>query len=196
VGEPGWPREKLRQRLDAIAMERATISNQLAGTASKLETGREFFLTALKLLNDPQAFYKRGGTSLRRAMNTVIFGKLYVTDGEITAHELTEMAETLVEADRAGRIYYRRSGALRGVYGDEDRESPLPEERASLDRLTGAELLTVALGANGSSRTALVELRGFEPLTPALPECASLSCGTSVAGRVGLLVVWGVLGAW
>ena len=31
-------------------------------------------------------------------MNVVIFGKLYVTDGEITAHELTEMAETLVEA--------------------------------------------------------------------------------------------------
>lgn len=35
-------------------------------------------------------------------MNTVIFGKLYVTDGEITAHELTEVAETLVEADKSG----------------------------------------------------------------------------------------------
>jgi site-specific DNA recombinase len=179
VGEPGWPREKLRQRLDAIAAERTTILDQLAGTASKLETGREFFLSALKLLSNPQAFYKRGGTSLRRAMNTVIFGKLYVTDGEITAHELTDMAETLVEADRASRTYYRRSEALSGADRDEYKKSSLPEERAFLDRLTGAGLLTVALGANGSSRTALVELTGLEPVTPALPVRCATSCATA-----------------
>lgn len=179
VGEAGWPKEKLRQRLDAIAVERATISDQLASTASKLATGREFFLAALKLLSEPQAFYERGGTSLRRAMNVVIFGKLYVTDGEITAHELTEMAETLVEADRPGRTYYRRSGALSGTNEARHRESPLPEVRASLDRLTGADLLTVALRANGLSRTALVELTGFEPVTPALPVRCATSCATA-----------------
>ena len=131
------------------------------------------------MLSDPQAFYERGGTSLRRAMNTVIFGKLYVTDGEITAHELTEMAETLVEADRAAHTYYRRSEALSGTCEGKHIGSPLPEERASLDRLTGADLLTVALGANGSSRAALVELRGFEPLTPALPVRCATSCATA-----------------
>jgi hypothetical protein len=68
---------------------------------------------------------------MRRAMNTVIFGKLSVGDGELTAHELTEMAEA-DEADRAGHTSYRRNGSLSGGYEGKHRRSPLPEERAPL----------------------------------------------------------------
>lgn len=57
----------------------------------------------------------------------------YVTDGEITAHELTEVAETLVEADRSGsHTYYRRSGLLNGADEAKHRESPLPRKELLL----------------------------------------------------------------
>lgn len=65
------------------------ISEQLANATDRLETGRRFFLTALELLRDPQTFYAQGGSRLKRAMNKLIFTKLYVDGQEITGHDLT-----------------------------------------------------------------------------------------------------------
>src|SRR5438477_10601515 len=63
---------------------------QLADTIQRLATGRQFFLGALELLCDPRTFYEQGGTSLKRAMNKVIFTKLFVDGEEITGHKLAE----------------------------------------------------------------------------------------------------------
>jgi hypothetical protein len=57
---------------------------------SAVGVGRQFFLAALELLRDPQAFYEQGGTSLKRAMNKIIFAKLFVDGEEISGHELGE----------------------------------------------------------------------------------------------------------
>src|SRR5437016_955668 len=62
------------RKLDAIqAWPDLRATDQLTDTTSRLEVGREFFLAALALLRDPQAFYRRGGTSLKRARNKIIF---------------------------------------------------------------------------------------------------------------------------
>ncbi len=169
VGAPGWPQEKLRRKLDAIALERASIQDQLTDTTGRLDTGHAFLTAALQLLSDPQAFYDRAGTSLRQAMNKVIFRKLYVDADRVVHHELTAVAEDLTEGETAARTY-QRSGMPSWVVEALNGNNPLPEEGVALedDSLTRADLLAVTLAGHGSSRAALVELRGIEPLTPAL----------------------------
>lgn len=61
---------------------------QLAETGSKLDTGRRFFLPALDLLADPQAFYRAAGDQLRRSMNQLIFRKLYLDEDGVDGMEL------------------------------------------------------------------------------------------------------------
>ena len=41
--------------------------------------------------------------------------------------------------------------------------------------MTSADLLATVLAGVGSSKAAMVELRGFEPLTPCLPSKCSTS---------------------
>jgi site-specific DNA recombinase len=189
VGTPGWPKDKLRRKLDGIQAERAEIAAQLADTSSRLETGRAFFLGALELLRDPQAFYRQGGTSLKRAMNRVIFTKLYVDGEDVTRDELGEAVRDVLEAQRQG---WRGPGHPPSQAAEApDASSPAGEGGAAWSDLTGADLLGLSLAGQGSSRTALVELRGFEPLTPSMrTRCAtglryspSETRGLRVAGR-------------
>lgn len=112
VGKPGWPEDKIMGELADIKRQRDEVHEQLKDTSGKLDTGRQFFLAAMELLQDPQAFYTRCGTSLKKAMNKVIFDRLYVEDGEITGHQLSETARAVVEADQKARPYYRRSSVL------------------------------------------------------------------------------------
>jgi len=172
VGSPGWPKEKIRKKLDAIQVERQEIESQIADTGGKLDIGHQYFAAALELLNNPQAFYARGGTSLKKAMNKLLFAKLYVDDGKIADHELAEAACSLVAADTTTRTYYRRSGALSPVYApafeDGQNDSSPLTEGAAWGRTTEADLLVAAVAGHGSNKAALVGTAGFEPATPRL----------------------------
>ena len=163
VGTPGWPKEKIRRKLDQIQIERDQIAEQLADTGSRLTAGREFFLAALELLRNPQAFYERAGTSLRHAMNKIVFAKLLVDGEEISDHELTDVVRDLVEAQH--RIY--RSGGLPAALSAKGKNanSRLPEEAAVWSGLTSADLLAMAVLGHGSSRVAMVDDTGIEPVT-------------------------------
>jgi hypothetical protein len=156
VGSPGWPRQKLQRKLDAIRAERSEISDQLADATTRLATGRQFFLAALELLRDPRAFYEEGGTSLKRAMNKVIFAKLLVDGEEITGHELGEAVRDVIQAEHSA---YRRGGATTTAHNPHNASSSaLIEDGAAWSGLTEADLLVVSLGGHGSSKTALVEV--------------------------------------
>ena len=74
--------------------------------------------------------------------------------------------------EERSRTYYRRGDTLQGwerwnwdERGRNDSRS-LDVEGPALNDLTGADLLDWTLVGQGSSKAALVELRGFEPLTP------------------------------
>jgi site-specific DNA recombinase len=166
VGSPGWPKEKLRRKLDGIQAEREQISAQLADATTRLEAGRQFFLAALALLRDPRAFYEQGGTSLKRAMNKVVFTKLFVDGEEISGHELAEPVRDLIEAERLvnSGATARLANAQPTTKTPNANSPDLPDGAAWTD-LTGADLLAVALAGHGSSRTALVGDTGFEPVT-------------------------------
>ncbi len=203
VGEPGWPKAKLQKKLAAIAGERAEIEGQLADTTSKLDAGKTFFLTALELLSDPQAFYRRGGASVKHALTKVIFSKLYLDTRDtalVSAHDLTPGLGDLIEAEHQARTYYRRSDTLSGWQdGSWDSKGwhdsrPLPEEGPALDDLSDADLLGWTLVGQGSSRGGLVELRGIEPLTFSMRTRRATNCATaperaesSLAAAFGLL---------
>lgn len=131
----------------------------VADTSSRLETGRQFFAAALDLLTDPQGFYQRGNGAVKRAMTKVIFSKLQVDAEQIAGHELTEGFRGLVEAGTLGRAARRHSVAT----DSNDKGDPFPEEGAAFDLVTDADLLDVVLLDQGSSRAAMVELKGIEP---------------------------------
>jgi len=95
-------------------------------------------------------------------MAKVIFSKLHVDAEQITGHDLTEGIRGLIEAGTPGLAARRHS-----LPTDSNVEGgSLLEEGAAFDRVTDADLLDVVLLDQGSSRAAMVELRGFEPLTP------------------------------
>jgi site-specific DNA recombinase len=162
VGSPGWPKEKIRRKLDTIQAERDEITDQLADASTRLTAGREFFLAALALLRDPRGFYDQGGTSLKRGMNKIVFAKLFVDGEEIVGHELAEAVRDLIQAERLIRTPATAGRATRG----RNASSPIQEDGAAWSGLTGADLLDLALSGQGSSKTALVGDTGIEPVTP------------------------------
>jgi site-specific DNA recombinase len=166
VGTPGWPKEKLRRKLDTIQIERGEISTQLADTTNRLEAGREFFLAALALLRDPQAFYRQGGTSLKRAMNKIVFTKLFMDGEEITGHELGDAVRDVLEAQHITFTWDKTPGeATRAAATSPNASRPVQEDEAAWSEQSSADLLALSLAGQGSSRTALVGDTGIEPVT-------------------------------
>jgi hypothetical protein len=105
---------------------------------------------------------------VKRALTKVIFTKLLVDDGEVTGHDLTPGIHGLVTAQR--ELTVNRAGKTTGSRQRQpttstQNGSPLSQEEASIAKRTDAELLGLALSGQGSSRAAMVELRGIEPLT-------------------------------
>jgi hypothetical protein len=59
----------------------------------------------------------------------------------------------------------------------------LTEDDLDWDSLSSADLLAAALSGDQSShKAAMVELRGFEPLTPSMPWKCATSCATAPIG--------------
>jgi len=194
AAEEGWPKEKLRDKINAIRAERQKITRQLDHAASQLETGKTVFLIALDLLDNPHGLYMRAHDNepVRTTLNRAFFTRIYVDGGKITAHELNEPFDVLAEgytlyrreqADRRQRpTYYRTSGALAltadlAVTTGQPEPSPWPQPQtaSSADLLTetGAtsrddliRLLAPVFADRGSSRPVMVGTTGFEPATP------------------------------
>ncbi|WP_431607116.1 recombinase family protein [Protofrankia symbiont of Coriaria ruscifolia] len=164
IGDPGWPHNKIKQKLAVIDRERNEILSKLADTTGKIDVGRRYFLTALDLLRDPQHFYSEAGTSLRRGLNKVIFDKLYVDDGHVTAHALNSGLDELVEAGQPTSKRYMRRAARTHARGWAQHEaSPVLTDEAG-DDSTGAGRLDMILSGHGSNKTALVGDTGIEPV--------------------------------
>jgi site-specific DNA recombinase len=120
------------------------------------------FLLALDLLDQPQELYRQAGPALRKTMNQTIFTKLMLDGAMVATDELAEPFDVIVPAGRAydDPTYYReRPPALTGV---------VLHEGVSADDLTLTDRLQLAQGGKGCSKPVMVELRGFEPLTPSM----------------------------
>jgi site-specific DNA recombinase len=165
------PKEKIKEKLIAIRDERASIRRDIQRLDAELEVGRQVFTLALDLLDQPRELYRQAGPLLRKTMNETIFTKLKLDGAAVAADELAEPFDVIVPA---GRAYERRT------YQRKRPPSPFSgvafHEGVSTDDLTATDLLELALGGIGSSKSVMVELRGFEPLTP----CMQSRCATSL----------------
>ena len=162
AAEQGWPKDKLRTRIDAIRSERAQIEGTLANAERHIDRGHEIFRHALVLLEAPQAAYEHGDEVVRTILNKAFFTRLYVDAGRIIDHELKEPFDILAEAYATYQVQQGRSSRSDGV------TRVTADRRGVTDQEATVESFALALGGQGSSKTSKVELRGFEPLTPSM----------------------------
>ncbi len=149
------PSPKVRSRLNRISRERETAQRELASVDNKLEVGAQLYETALRLLEDPHQLYEQASSPQRRLLNQAFFEKLYIDEGEVVSEVLTEPFRELVEAHRM-------------TFGGGNETGDLPDA-GEVASQTKAGLLMATFSVGGSSKAAMVELRGFEPLTSCMP---------------------------
>lgn len=148
---------KARARLAAIAEERTQTQAELAAQGPRLEAGAALVRAALELLDNPQELYLQTTDPVRRQLNQVFFGKLYVEDEEVTDDELTEPFDGLLyrRVFRRPPAVHRRSKAPRTTNSaPRDAVSRMSTCATLLDRIASGE---------GSSKATMVELRDSNP---------------------------------
>jgi site-specific DNA recombinase len=158
AAEQGWPKDMLRNKIDEIRRERDEIQRTLTTTTTKLEVGRRVLALACDLLARPGAGYNAANDVVRAALNRAIVGRIEIDADSVTEHRWREPFDVLM----AEHAQYR---------------STAPQHRDSQNasgRRTQNGPLGPTLSGRGSSRPVLVELRGFEPLTPSMrTRCAT-----------------------
>jgi len=154
LDDPAWPEAKLKKKLAEITVERAEIDRQLQDTRGRLSTGRQFFLLALDLLKDPQACYRRAGTGLRRAMNKLIFAKLYVDDTHIDRDDLAPGFSEIIQANRGTTA---SDLAPDDPWTPEHANGPVLVSDGAVGPVFRRSTRTRPLAGPGSSRAGLVE---------------------------------------
>jgi hypothetical protein len=166
AAEEGWPKDRLREKIDAIRASRAQVRRSLDRTAHQLDTGKEIFYQALDMLDSPGAMYRRGGENVRSILNKTFFTRLYVDGRRITSAELKEPFSVLQEAYH---LYQSHSKArMTAVKPDEViKGDTILTDRTEYDTLSMMSLLAMVLADHGSSNQFMVGLAGFEPAASA-----------------------------
>lgn len=143
--------DKARQRLRKVREDRERLSVELERVTGGLSEGAEAVELTLCLLADPERLYERMDDQQRRQMNQAFFEKLYVDTDGVTHARLTAPVATLVEAQRVLAQPGRNGSAVQETENNT------------------AALLITALKGGVSSKAAVVELTGFEPVTSCMP---------------------------
>lgn len=182
AAEEGWPKDKLRAKIDGIRTERKRIMDTLEQADTELGRGRQVLYDALALLDQPQALYAAAerAEDVRRVLNAAFFHRLYVDGDKITGGELREPFDALHEAyvifrdsKREGRTYRRTVG------------SPQIASSAAHPKVNGTAGSTLVgslrrTSVRGWSKTAMVglTLQNTNTLTAEGPEIRIKPVGT------------------
>ncbi len=157
---------KVRTRLSRLQSQRKEIQGRLGNSDEHMAQGAAVLAMQLDLLQNPQELYRQLSDQGRRLLNQAMFEELLIDQDreeltiQVAGLTYTEPVRDLVLAAR----YYR--------------EQHQPERTANANRLTVtgeperrtlAGLLFPVFQDEGWNKTAMVELRGFEPLTSCMP---------------------------
>ncbi|MGL5862522.1 MAG: recombinase family protein, partial [Phycicoccus sp.] len=146
IGDPDWPQDKIKARLQTVRESKARITAQLGDAALDLEPGRAVLAAALDLLDRPRDLYDSTTDDARKILNKAIFTRLYLdsTDRQprTIADALKEPFASLVHATRRTDD----SGATHKPWETPDTET---EHRA--------QLLAHCLEGQSASKPSMVE---------------------------------------
>ena len=130
-----------------------------------LDAGQAVVTALMELLDRPQDLYRLADDATRKTLNEAFFTRVDLAkEDDDTSHisgdQVTEYLSPFVEVARARTGYRKTNGAA--------------AQSDSADKITRASLLAAALSGTCSSKTAMVDPRGFEPLTPSMrTRCAT-----------------------
>ena len=178
AAEEGWPKDKLREKIDELRTERRSIRRKLETAEQHLAVGRDVFTAALDLLNNPHELYARSDERARTILNKALFTRLYVDGRVVAGHELQEPFSVLFEAysgsqrvEAASQTGETATSYRRVDQGQSNERGSLLTETAS-DRPTLIDSLALAWG-KGWSKAVMVELTRLELVTFCLPDKCS-----------------------
>lgn len=152
-----------------IREEKARLQTQLdqLQSAPDLDAGHSALTGLLDLLGDVHRLYRLAGDPARKVLNQACFTKIYIDETEgapfVARDDLTDTIRPLVETQRA---------ALHDSAAPQQEGGTVLKDSTAV-MITPTVLLGTALTNGGSSKTAMVELRGLEPLTFCLPDKCS-----------------------
>jgi site-specific DNA recombinase len=170
------PSDKVRTRLTRLKAERKEIQGRLANSDDRLGSGATVLEMQLDLLEHPQELYRQLTDHGRRLLNQAVFYELFVEQDQedltiqVVGQTYTEPVRDLMLAARAYEQQLGDNGAT---------NANRPALNGEPVRETLAGLLEPVFSDRGWSKTAMVELRGLEPLTPTLPVWCATSCATA-----------------
>jgi site-specific DNA recombinase len=167
AAEEGWPKHKLRERIDVIRREIADIQRTIEQAEQRLDVGQQLLRDALELLRRPSDAYRAGSERVRSLLNRAFFAKLYVDGEKITGHELQEPFDVLLGAYEQYMI--ARTSVLLAQATAESAET-LTDSGAD-DRELSAASTALTWQVSGWSNAAMVDLAGVEPVNA--PQAAS-----------------------
>ena len=163
AAEEGWPRAKLRERIEAIRQEAADLRRTIERADQRLEIGQQVLHDALALLSTPQAAYVHGNELVKTALNRAFFTKLYVDAGKITGHELNGPFDVLLGAYE--QYVIGQAAVLLDELTVETKSAGLPMESDADDRDLPADPTRLTWQVSGWSSTSMVGDTGIEPVT-------------------------------
>jgi site-specific DNA recombinase len=163
--------DKVRTRMTRLQAERREIQKRLKDSNELLSEGATVLAVQLDLLSRPDELYRQTTDHGRRLLNQAIFEELQIEviddEVQVAGQIYTEPVRDLIMAAHA--VGYATSDQ---TSTNEDR--PTANGEPVFTWVTLAGLLGPVYEDGGSSRTAMVELRGFEPLTPSMrTRCAT-----------------------
>jgi site-specific DNA recombinase len=160
AAEEGWPKDKLRAKIEAVRHEAAGIKQTIERADQRQELGRQIIHDALALLEDPHIAYEHGNELVRATLNKAFFTRIYIDGKKIAEHELQEPFDTLLGARHEHEI------APTGSRGEQaTRNAGAPKDPGADDREPSAVTQPLTLRVNGWSNAAMVDDTGIEPVT-------------------------------
>ena len=206
AADSSLPQERIRQRLREIARDRQRVTEQLSQVHGDLSSGRAFLDAHLNLLENPYELYLHASEATRRKLNQAIFAHVYVAHDEVLGDDIRSPLRELLAAERGWEALTAgatpeeaRTATQAATARHSGPETPKTAPKGGL-----AELQNLWLDLPGGvyedadcSKPLMVELRGFEPLTPSMPWRCATNCATAPSSSSrGLVELNGAGASW
>jgi site-specific DNA recombinase len=181
-------RTKIQERSNQIRLERTRVQRQLNNTSQELAIGAEHLRTCLDLARNPAALYRKAPAITRQHLNSTFYERFFLNDEptRVTNEKRRPPFDEFPEAVSAYEKYKAlvampttKSKAPSGAAEPGTNENRRPGQGARSPVSKPTPVLAAIFPVSVSSKRVLVELRGFEPLTPCMPCRCATSCATA-----------------